>query len=330
MEISIKRKRGIAQYFTWSIVIILVIISILILKNTIIALMSAFVLTYISYPLYRKLEPRLGKTLSAAICTGIVIAVFVVIAAAVILGVFRDIRTSLTHENLLILSDKVFSLPFVREFNIDLNMILNKINENLFPIIDTFFTNYLPSFLIFLLISISATYYLLKNWEETTSTLKSYMPFKNHEKVYSELSGSTDMILKGFFLIAIIETTIAMAAFYLLGVKHYLITSLAIGFFAIIPGIGASAVWIPMALFYIFAKHYYIAAAIILTGVIISIFIDLFFRAKYIGDNTEINPLIMLLGIIGGVSLFGVFGFLFGPLILNYTIRIIDGLKNNN
>jgi len=47
------------------------------------------------------------------------------------------------------------------------------------------------------------------------------------------------------------------------------------------------------------------------------------------GEKAKINPLIMLVGIIGGISIFGVFGFIIGPLILTYTLKLINEVIND-
>ena len=64
---------------------------------------------------------------------------------------------------------------------------------------------------------------------------------------------------------------------------------------------------------------------------ILSYFFDAILRFNIIGKKTKINPLIMLIGILGGIYVFGVFGFVIGPLILVYTLKIVqEFIEKNN
>src|SRR3989338_2638069 len=63
---------------------------------------------------------------------------------------------------------------------------------------------------------------------------------------------------------------------------------------------------------------------VIIVGLIISLVIEILLRNKLVGSSTGINPLVMLIGIIGGMTIFGLFGFIIGPLILVYTLKLIQ------
>jgi len=63
---------------------------------------------------------------------------------------------------------------------------------------------------------------------------------------------------------------------------------------------------------------------VVITGLIISIFIENFVFAQVVGRQAKIHPLIVLIGVFGGVPLFGIFGFIIGPLLLVYTINLIE------
>jgi predicted PurR-regulated permease PerM len=66
-----------------------------------------------------------------------------------------------------------------------------------------------------------------------------------------------------------------------------------------------------------------------LTWLIVSFFVETFIATKVLSGQSRIHPLVMLLGIIGGTTLFGLFGFIIGPLILVYTIRLVKELVSS-
>ena len=123
---------------------------------------------------------------------------------------------------------------------------------------------------------------------------------------------------------ALIEFVVGVIGFYLVGVKAYILLPALIFLFAFIPGLGPVLVWGPLAIFYIALQDYPTGIGVIIVGLIISLVIEILLRNKLVGSSTGINPLVMLIGIIGGMTIFGLFGFIIGPLILVYTLKLIQ------
>jgi predicted PurR-regulated permease PerM len=103
---------------------------------------------------------------------------------------------------------------------------------------------------------------------------------------------------------------------------------------SLIPFIGTGFVWIPVALIKIadgfvagdnFTALMGIGLLIYGTGVISVI--DNILKPKLIGSKANINPLIILLGMLGGVTIFGIVGLIAGPLILALTVTLIEIYK---
>jgi predicted PurR-regulated permease PerM len=181
----------------------------------------------------------------------------------------------------------------------------------------------LPSFVIGVIITLVGAYYILINWSSLSSTLRFYLPFRERERVFKEIADATDSIVRGYLLIAIIEFIVALIGFMIAGADYFILFSFLIAIFAFIPLLGPGLVWIPLALYHFVTGNTYAGIIIAITGLIISIIIDGFLVAKIVGDKARINPLVMLIGILGGVPIFGIFGIIIGPLILFYTLKLI-------
>ena len=315
------------KYLSWAIVFVLVIISLIIIKNLVIALLTAFILAYITLPIYKKLSKKLGKSLSALICTLLILTILLLSLTFLIIGILNQTQAALSDSGLSNSLKNLFSLKIFQSLEIDSTTLKTQIGSTLISFIKDFTTNYIPELVLFALVALFGTYYFLLNWDKVINAIKDYTPFKNKEKLFTEISSATNSILKGTFILAIIEFVITCVGFYLSGVNYYLLAGVLIAVFAFIPGLGPIAVWIPIFLYNIILKDYWGAIGILITGLILSIGIDTIFRNKYLSNKTEINPIIMLVGIIGGISLFGIFGFIFGPLILYYTIKIVSEMK---
>ena len=305
------------------ILAILVLLSYIIIRPFLIPLISAFILAYLCLPLYKKLERTLPKPLSAIICILLVIIILILPMGTLIGGLTNQTSSYLQEKPLKTLLSDFSTLPFIENLNLD----LTSLTEKTLTFLVSLFTSALsliPTLIISLIITLFGMYYILTNWPTLTSNLTSYIPFKNKKKVASEIAQVTNSIVYGTILIAAIEFVVAVIGFYLSGVKPFLLLPSIIFFLAFIPGLGPTFVWLPAALYFIFFGPSSTAVGVIITGLVLSFGIDAVLRGKILGSRSHINPLIMLVGILGGISVFGIFGFVIGPLILVYTIELLE------
>lgn len=90
-----------------------------------------------------------------------------------------------------------------------------------------------------------------------------------------------------------------------------------------LPVFGSTLVWIPAAIVQLLQKNYIAGAAILAAGIFISVG-DNFLRPIIQKKVGEIHPLLSMVGIVIGVSLFGLIGIIIGPLILSYFILTVE------
>jgi predicted PurR-regulated permease PerM len=182
----------------------------------------------------------------------------------------------------------------------------------------------IPSFALSLVITLNGMYYLLCNWDELAAHLKNYLPFRNNDKIVTELGKTADAIIFGHVLIAALEGLIAFIAFSLIGVQASLIFAVLIFVMAFIPSVGPFLIWGPLALYYFSINQYGTMWGIAATGLVLMIGVESIFYTRFVGSRSNIHPFIMLIGVLGGISVFGIFGFIIGPLLLANSIEIVE------
>jgi len=314
-------KKGMVKYIFWAIIALLVIFSYVIIQQYIVSLITAFVLAYLVKPVYDKFNKKFNNKISAALSILLILIVIILPLLAIIGGVVAQASNSLNASELKTVIQTLSENPLIQKLNLEL--LTNKILSLLISLL-TSVVAFVPAFILSLIIILFGTFYILINWNTLSSNLKKYIPFKNKQKVTKEISQVTDNLVYGVVLIALIEFVVAAIGFYFSGVEYFLLLSALLALTAFIPGIGPTFVWALLAIYNLFITNYYSAIGIIITGLIISIYIDTILRYKILETKTKINPIIMLIGVLGGVPLFGIFGFIIGPLILVYTIKLLQ------
>jgi len=314
-EFSSKTTVFVHKYFFWFAAALFIILSFFIIRNFIIALISSFVLAYLALPLHRKISKKIDKRLSAVICIFIIILSLLTPLFLILLNVITQINTSFDLSSGLDLN-----LPLVTEFfptlKYDLlNILLNVLTSTLPQI---------PYLILSIAITVIGTYYLLIDWDSFTKKVEFITPFKDKKRIRSEVSTLTNNIIYGYVFIALVELIVGVLGFYISGVKLFLLLPAIMALLAFIPGLGPGIIWMPTAVYYLALGEYFTATGVIITGLIISIFVETFLLPKIVQKNSKIHPLIFLLGVLGGVPIFGIFGFIIGPLILVYTLKLIE------
>jgi predicted PurR-regulated permease PerM len=183
--------------------------------------------------------------------------------------------------------------------------------------------SYLPNLLITFIITFFIAYFILIDWENLIKLIKEILPFKDKQGIIKRFSETAHNIIFGTFLLAILQFVISIIGFKLSGISFYAFFALLVGILAFIPFLGPAVVWIPLFIIRIIQADYTSAIILLIIGVILSIVIDSLLATLVIGKTSKIHPVVVLLGVLGGVSIFGIFGFIIGPLLLSFFLHFI-------
>ncbi|MBI2632046.1 AI-2E family transporter [Candidatus Pacearchaeota archaeon] len=323
-------KNQLHHYIFLAIIVIMLILSYKILRPYFIALISAFILSYLTLPLYKLLNKKLKSSFSAILCILIVFLIILIPVSFIIANTVKQAYVALSDIDINSFFTNISKSTFLSDLHLDVASLREKVISFIINIVSSI-ASYLPSLLVSIIVMLFGMYYMLTNWSYLSSSLERYLPFKNKKSVIEDISKTTRGILYGMLLLAFIEFIVTAIGFAILGVNSYLLLAALVFILAFIPNIGPGLVWIPLVLISVALGNYSVAIGTIILGLILSIPIDTILRTKLLGKTSNIHPLIMLLGVLGGLSLFGIFGFIIGPLVLLYTIRLIEeAIKQSN
>jgi predicted PurR-regulated permease PerM len=121
--------------------------------------------------------------------------------------------------------------------------------------------------------------------------------------------------VKGNIIIAIVQGTIGGVAFWALGIEAALLWGVTMTFLSMLPAIGAALVWVPAAIWLLLTGAWLKASILVLIGIFVIGLIDTLLRPPLVGKGTRLPDYVVLISTVGGISLFGINGFVIGPLI---------------
>ena len=150
-------------------------------------------------------------------------------------------------------------------------------------------------------------------------------PLKNKQEqlIISKFVSISRATLKGTLVIAIIQGVLMSLVFFIAGVKSVTLWGLVTVLVSLIPMIGPVLVWAPVGIIMLLLGHVWQGITILVFGGFVISLIDNFLRPKLIGNDTSLHPLLVFLSTLGGIALFGIAGFLLGPVIVVLFITLL-------
>ena len=159
--------------------------------------------------------------------------------------------------------------------------------------------------------------------------IKSLLPFSKdvENKLFQQTEGITYSVLYGQVVIGILQGIIAGLGFFIFGVSNALLLTLFACLAGIFPIIGTTIVWIPVAIYLFVGGNLLAGTGVAIFGAVASV-IDNILKPMIVSQRTTMPTSVALIGMVGGLFLFGILGFILGPLILAYLLIILDLYRN--
>ena len=148
-------------------------------------------------------------------------------------------------------------------------------------------------------------------------------PLSNqHDKViFSKFRKVSYTIFVSTFVAAAAQGLVGALGFAIVGFPP-LLAGLLVALLSLIPYVGSMIFYIPVGLFYLISGDIWQGVFVLAWGSLVIGTVDNVVRAYMIKDDAEVNPVFVLFAIMGGLSLFGFWGIIIGPLIIALMVTI--------
>jgi len=173
------------------------------------------------------------------------------------------------------------------------------------------------SFFVTLGVMLYLTFFLLRDGTYLSALVVDAAPLHaDHRRALSEKFISVvRATIKGNMIVAIVQGGLGGLIFWGLGIQGALLWAVSMAFLSLIPAVGTGLVWVPVAI-YLFATGAVAKAAILVfCGVFVIGMVDNVLRPILVGRDTRMPDYIVLISTLGGLGLFGLSGFVIGPVI---------------
>lgn len=304
------------------------------------AILWAAVIAIVFHPLQVRWAPRFGKrknllALSVlALCTLIVILPLLGIAASLAqegTAFYQKVHSGEIDLNTYV--DRVKgSVPALQNllgrFGVDLGNVQQQLTSAATEASRYLTTQALSfgqntaQFLVAFTLMLYITFFFLRDGEALVRLLIRALPLGDERErlLLRKIGEVTNATVKGNLVVASVQGALGGFIFWVLDVQAALLWAVVMAFASLLPSVGSALIWGPVAVYFLATGATWQGIVLIAFGAGVIGLVDNLLRPILVGRTTQIPDYLVLLSTLGGIAIFGLNGFVLGPLIAGIFI----------
>ncbi|HMP86161.1 MAG TPA: AI-2E family transporter, partial [Lacibacter sp.] len=167
-------------------------------------------------------------------------------------------------------------------------------------------------------------FFMLTNGGAMEAAVTRFLPLKD-ENIGILATETMNMVRAnaiGIPLISLIQGIFALIGYWIFGVNEFVLWGFITGVFAFFPIVGTTIIWLPIVIYLFSQGHNGPGIGLTIWSLLVTGNVDYLARVTLMKKLGNVHPLVTVLGVIVGLSLFGFWGFIFGPLLISYFLLL--------
>jgi len=333
----------VSRVLMWLSLAVLLWLVYLVLRPFLIPLGWACVLASVSYPIYlrfaRRWKPSMAASVTTAAVTLVVIVPGVLVATAFVRETFElagRLQTAFSDGRLDWVDKSWTSLQesIPAAANIDLQTIategLKQSATYLMASSGSIFQN-VGTFIIDLVLALFATFFFLRDADVIMRAVRRLLPMEADAREHL-ISRTRDLIAAGVMssvVVAVLQGILGGISLAIVGISAPVFWGVVTAFACLLP-FGAWVVWVPAAVILAAGGDVVRAIVLVVLGLAVVSMADNVVRPMLLSGRAHMNGLVTFVGLLGGLSVFGLLGLVIGPVLLVTALGLLDGHVNQH
>jgi predicted PurR-regulated permease PerM len=304
------------------------------------------VLAILFAPFYRRVLKRTNQSANWAALVTLFVCLVIVILPVAILALSLIKEATLFYERLSsnelnfgsYFQTAIASLPrwaveILDRFGLaDLPSLLNKLTQGAMQSSQTVakqvvsFGQNAFGFVVSLGIMLYLLFFLLRDGITLRNRILDAIPLSTEHKrhLFSKFTTVIRATVKGNIAVAATQGMLGGLIFWFLDIQGALLWAVLMAFLSLLPAVGAGLVWGPVAVYFLLSGAIWQGVTLILFCVFVIGLVDNIMRPILVGKDTQMPDYVVLISTLGGIAIFGLNGFVIGPVIAALFIASWD------
>ena len=182
------------------------------------------------------------------------------------------------------------------------------------------------NFVVSLFVMLYLLFFFLRDGAALAKRIKDAIPLPAEQKraLFTKFTVVIRAMFKGTLLVAALQGALGGLIFWFLGIHAPVLWGVVMGLFALLPAVGAAIVWVPTAIYFLATGAIWEGVVLIAFGAFVIGLVDNLLRPFLVGKDTELPDYLVLISTLGGIAIFGLNGFVIGPVIAAMFIAVWD------
>ena len=181
-------------------------------------------------------------------------------------------------------------------------------------------------FLFSLVITLAMLFFLLRDATSFQEALRRVLPFgaQQNERLLAITRELVAASVTATLAIAVLQGIVGGVTFALLGIQGAVLWGVMMGILALLPLVGATLVWLPAAVWLALSGSLVKGLVLAAVGVLVLGSVDNVVRPLLLSGKAQMNTLVLIVSLMGGVSAFGFIGIVLGPLVAALVTALVE------
>lgn len=313
--------------FFFVFVVAIGLVSLMVVQPLLSYLIAAIMLVFITYPMYEEVEGRTGHPRLSSMLIVILLIVAVIVPSVIVTMVafneagdvtrtivssgFEVVKLQEVEGYVQDLTGRQVDLE--QPFEESLRDITRGLTESLAGLLEA-----VTNFVIGVFVMVFTMYYLYIDGPSIVSSIREMLPLQEERRslLFKEVEEVTWGVVVGHLLTSVIQGTVGAIGFYLFGISNAAFWGFIMIILALIPMIGPILLYLPAGAILFLGGDTVPGIGLVVYGAVVVSFVDNFVRPFFVERRAHIHPVLTLIGVLGGLGVFGLMGLFIGPLIL--------------
>jgi predicted PurR-regulated permease PerM len=186
-------------------------------------------------------------------------------------------------------------------------------------------------FLVSLFLMLYLLFFLLRDGEALARSIRNAIPLRADQQrnLADRFSVVIRASVKGNLVVALVQGALGGLAFWFLGVRAPVLWGTLMALLSLLPAVGTALVWLPVAIYFLATGEVVKGVILIVFGVLVIGLVDNILRPILVGKDTRMPDYVVLISTLGGIAVFGLNGFVLGPVIAALFITVWDIVRTS-
>ncbi len=173
------------------------------------------------------------------------------------------------------------------------------------------------NFVLKLFVTLYLLFFLFRDGDKLSRQLRDAIPLRAEQKraLLDKFTTVIRATVKGNILVALMQGGLGGLIFWILRINAPLLWAVVMAILSLLPAIGAGLVWFPVAIYLLVTGSVARGVVLLAYGVFVISLVDNFLRPILVGKDTRMPDYVVLISTLGGLAVFGINGFVLGPVI---------------